>query len=346
MANALRLEKYSFGVGDRFAHQAKAQLQACMRAAAAGVEVAPVWNKSYREHSIVGSQPASVLAAARAAVSELDWTKPYHLDADHIRLETVDSFIEPCDFYTLDVADAIGQPAAAEDVKAFVERHPELVGRIEIPGIEQPFETDARRDRAHRQQVPRRRAGGGPPLPPHRRREGRGQVHHRSLDGRDRHAADAARAAGHPRRHRRRGHPGADHRAEVHGPLQQGRRLRRRCRAVREGVQRRPRRHRPRRQRVRPARQPQALRPLRQRQVLHLRADPPRLATHRRRHPRQDRRHQLARRVDRPRRVGRRGPQDGEGDLRQGARRHRRALARPTRPSSTSTARSSPRRKR
>lgn len=142
MANALRLEKYSFGVGDRFAHQAKAQLQACMRAAAAGVEVAPVWNKSYREHSIVGSQPASVLAAAQAAVSELDWTKPYHLDADHIRLETVESFIEPCDFYTLDVADAIGQPAAAEDVKAFVERHPELVGRIEIPGIEQPFETD------------------------------------------------------------------------------------------------------------------------------------------------------------------------------------------------------------
>ena len=142
MSDALKLEKYSFGVGDRFAHQAKAQLRACMRAAAEGVEVAPVWNKSYREHSIVGSQPASVLAAARAAVSELDWTKPYHLDADHIRLETVDSFIEPCDFYTLDVADAIGQPAAAEDVRAFVDRHPELVGRIEIPGIEQPFETD------------------------------------------------------------------------------------------------------------------------------------------------------------------------------------------------------------
>ncbi|HEX6624116.1 MAG TPA: tagaturonate epimerase family protein [Pyrinomonadaceae bacterium] len=142
MSDALKLEKYSFGVGDRFAHQAKAQLQACMRAAAEGVDVAPVWNKSYREHSIVGSQPASVLAAARAAVSELDWTKPYHLDADHIRLETVDSFIEPCDFYTLDVADAIGQPASADDVKAFVERHPELVGRIEIPGIEQPFETD------------------------------------------------------------------------------------------------------------------------------------------------------------------------------------------------------------
>lgn len=142
MSDALKLEKYSFGVGDRFAHQAKAQLRACMQAAEQGVEVAPVWNKSYREHSIVGSQPASVLKAAQAAVSELDWTKPYHLDADHIRLETVDSFIEPCDFYTLDVADAIGQPAAAEDVQAFVERHPELVGRIEIPGIAQPFETD------------------------------------------------------------------------------------------------------------------------------------------------------------------------------------------------------------
>lgn len=142
MSDALKLEKYSFGVGDRFAHQAKAQLQACMQAAAAGVEVAPVWNKSYREHSIVGSQPASVRTAAEAAVRELDWTKPFHLDADHIRLETVDTFLEACDFYTLDVADAIGQPAAAADVQAFVDRHPELIGKLVIPGINEPFETD------------------------------------------------------------------------------------------------------------------------------------------------------------------------------------------------------------
>jgi len=42
-------------VGDRFAHQAKAQLQACIEAARAGVEVIPVWNKSNREHNIIGS---------------------------------------------------------------------------------------------------------------------------------------------------------------------------------------------------------------------------------------------------------------------------------------------------
>ncbi|HEY6186293.1 MAG TPA: tagaturonate epimerase family protein [Pyrinomonadaceae bacterium] len=141
MSNGLRLEKYSFGVGDRFAHQAKAQLQACMQAAAQGVDVTPVWNKSYREHSIVGSEPASVLAAAEAAVRELDWTKPFHVDADHIRLDIVDPFIETSDFYTLDVAESIGQAAAAEDVAAFVDRHPELVGSLEIAGIEQPFET-------------------------------------------------------------------------------------------------------------------------------------------------------------------------------------------------------------
>src|SRR5256714_1133535 len=142
MSNALRLEKYSFGVGDRFAQQAKAQLRACQQAADAGVEVIPVWNKSYREHSTVGSEPASVRAAAERAVSELDWTKPFHVDADHIRLETVDCFIATSDFYTLDVADAIGQPAADEDVQAFVDRHPELVGRLEIPGIAEPFAPD------------------------------------------------------------------------------------------------------------------------------------------------------------------------------------------------------------
>jgi tagaturonate epimerase len=141
MSEALRLEKYSFGVGDRFAHQAKAQLRACALAAAQGVDVTPVWNKSFREHSIVGSRPASVRAAAEAAVRELDWTRPFRVDADHIRLDTVEDFIESSDFYTLDVADSIGQPATPSDVRAFVERHPELAGRMEIPGIKQPFET-------------------------------------------------------------------------------------------------------------------------------------------------------------------------------------------------------------
>src|SRR6267142_526179 len=141
MSNGLRLEKYSFGVGDRFAHQAKAQLSACIQAAAQGVDVIPVWNKSHREHTIVGSTPPSVQAAAQVAVKELDWTRPFHVDADHIRLETVDPFIETSDFYTLDVADAIGQPAAPEAVQAFVDRHPELLGQLHIPGIDEPFTT-------------------------------------------------------------------------------------------------------------------------------------------------------------------------------------------------------------
>src|SRR6202020_98111 len=86
----LTLSKYSFGVGDRFAHQAKAQLRACMLAAEQGAEVVPVWNKSHREHTTVGSQPQSVRAAADAAVRELNWKKPYHVDAAHIRLEQVE----------------------------------------------------------------------------------------------------------------------------------------------------------------------------------------------------------------------------------------------------------------
>src|SRR5436305_5903986 len=116
----LTLEKYSLGVGDRFAHQAKAQLQAFQMAAARGVAIAPVWNKSNREHLIVGSEPGSVRAAADAAVRELAWTGSYHVDADHINLGTVDRFLASSDFYTLDVASAIGQAAPAADVAGFV----------------------------------------------------------------------------------------------------------------------------------------------------------------------------------------------------------------------------------
>ena len=139
MSQFLTLGKFSFGIGDRFAHQGKAQLRACIRATELGALFVPVWNKSNREHTIVGSDPASTRAAADAAVRELGWDKPYHVDADHIRLETVDRFIPYSDFYTIDVTDSIGKPARAADVKTFVDQHPELIGTISIPHIDQPF---------------------------------------------------------------------------------------------------------------------------------------------------------------------------------------------------------------
>lgn len=134
------LSKYSIGVGDRFAHQAKAQLRACRKASSQGVEIIPVWNKSHREHLIVGSKPASVRAAADAAVTELGWEKPYFVDADHISLATVDGFLDASDFFTLDVADSIGQAPPAEDIDAFLARHSELAGTITIDGIGAPIE--------------------------------------------------------------------------------------------------------------------------------------------------------------------------------------------------------------
>lgn len=136
----LTLAPYSVGVGDRFAHQAKAQLRACQLAAEKGTEVIPVWNKSNREHTIIGSDPTATRAAADAAVRDLGWARPYHLDADHIRLDTVDRFLDPCDFFTIDVADSIGRPAAPAAVKAFADRHPNLVGRVSVPGIARPFD--------------------------------------------------------------------------------------------------------------------------------------------------------------------------------------------------------------
>lgn len=135
------IEKFTFGVGDRFAHQARAQLRAFEMAAERGVDITPVWNKSNREHLIVGSEPSSVRAAAERALSDAGWTKPWHVDADHINLTTVDRFLEPSDFFTLDVAHFIGQAADAADIDAFVAAHPELIGTIQVPGIAAALET-------------------------------------------------------------------------------------------------------------------------------------------------------------------------------------------------------------
>ena len=140
MDNYLTIEPFTFGMGDRFAHQAKAQLAACIKASEQGAAVTPVWNKSHREHGIVGSEPPSVRAAAEAAVAELGWNQPFHIDADHINLDIVEGYLGCSDFFTIDVADSIGQPADAAKLDAFLDRHPELVGTIEVEGLDAPIE--------------------------------------------------------------------------------------------------------------------------------------------------------------------------------------------------------------
>ena len=132
--------KYTFGVGDRFANGAHAQLAAFIEAKKLGIDITPVWNKSNREHNIIGSEPIQTRQAADKAVADLGWTGEYLLDADHINLSTVDRFVAPCDFFTLDVADDIGEAAAPADVEAFIARHPELIGTVAIEGIAQPFQ--------------------------------------------------------------------------------------------------------------------------------------------------------------------------------------------------------------
>ena len=148
----MQLPKYSIGVGDRFAQEGEAQLEALILALDQGVEIAPVWNKSHREHTIVGSRPADVRTEADRAVLARGWKLPYFVDADHISLKTVDAFLDPSDFFTLDVADRIGQQADPSAVEQFVERHQRLIGRVSIPGIEQPLEISrpAMLDAAHK----------------------------------------------------------------------------------------------------------------------------------------------------------------------------------------------------
>ena len=132
--------KYSFGIGDRFSYQGKAQLKAFLKASSdLGIEITPVWNKSNREHNIVHSEPSDTRAEADMAVRELNYSGPYFVDADHINLSTVDRFIPSSDFFTLDVADFIGKKASSTDIEGFVEAHRSFCGELRIAGITDPF---------------------------------------------------------------------------------------------------------------------------------------------------------------------------------------------------------------
>ncbi len=134
---SLSLGRFSLGIGDRFGLEAPAQLRALQMALEKGVAVTPVWNKSNREHTIIGTEPLTVRAAADAAVSKAGWTLPHFVDADHIGLKTVDRFMAASDFFTIDVADAIGTPASDADVDQWVAAIRPTLGTAAHPDLDE-----------------------------------------------------------------------------------------------------------------------------------------------------------------------------------------------------------------
>ena len=112
----MTISKYSFGIGDRFNHEAVNQLKAIIKVERDfGVHFTPVWNKSNREHTLIGTEPMATRKEADAAVKALGYADAYFCDADHINLSNVDKFIDACDFFTIDVADYIGKTGSLED---------------------------------------------------------------------------------------------------------------------------------------------------------------------------------------------------------------------------------------
>lgn len=134
-----KLGKYSIGLGDRFGHQGGAQLKAIMEAGKKGIDITPVWNKSNREHNIIGTQPEDVRKEADSVTTKAGFKNPYFVDADHINLDTVDRFIASSDFFTIDVASYIGKKAEEGDIKSFVKGATKFAGDLKIPGIKKPI---------------------------------------------------------------------------------------------------------------------------------------------------------------------------------------------------------------
>jgi tagaturonate epimerase len=136
----MALEKYSIGVGDRFGREGQAQLRALEFARRRGASITPVWNKSNREHALIGTAPEDTRRRADKAVRASGWPDAYFVDADHIGLKTVDKFVLSCDFFTIDVAAFIGQPPRAETMTAFLRAAAGFKGTLRVPGLAGPIE--------------------------------------------------------------------------------------------------------------------------------------------------------------------------------------------------------------
>jgi len=134
------IQPYTFGMGDRFGHQGEAQLNAILKARAAGIDLYPTWNKSHREHEIVGSDPGGLREEADAAVQALGWSDSYYVDADHIRMETVERFLPGSNFFTLDVADYVGEEPDASELSTWIGELEPYFRTLKIEGLGAPLE--------------------------------------------------------------------------------------------------------------------------------------------------------------------------------------------------------------
>ncbi len=130
-----KLGKYSIGLGDRFGHQGHAQLKAVIEAGKKGLEITPVWNKSNREHIIIGTQPSDVRQEADTVTRDAGFKRAYFVDADHINFDTVDKFIASSDFFTIDVASYIGKRADQKEINEFLEATHKYTGKFQVAGI-------------------------------------------------------------------------------------------------------------------------------------------------------------------------------------------------------------------
>jgi len=131
----MELEKYSLGIGDRFGAEGVAQLRALQQAKSQTVDIVPVWNKSNREHTIIGTSPDDTRHEADEAVRTCRWSDHYYVDADHIGMKTVDRFLPSSNFFTIDVADFIGKPTSPASITAFVKEMSRFKGELRMPDM-------------------------------------------------------------------------------------------------------------------------------------------------------------------------------------------------------------------
>ena len=138
----MNLEKYSLGIGDRFGKECIPQLNAIKSAWISGISIVPVWNKSFREHSIIGSNPSNTQKIIKTAVSDFNWQHSYYIDADHITLRSVDHFLDYSNFFTLDVGEFINKKATEAEIRSFLAQVQSFKGKVKIDGLEKEFNVD------------------------------------------------------------------------------------------------------------------------------------------------------------------------------------------------------------
>lgn len=135
----LALGKYSIGFNNSITHPEIAQLAAIQLATNNGIQITPVWNKTYTEHLQTKSTAAEFQNYIEESRKQANWKADYFIDSENITNENIEFFLPHCNYFTFSISDFISNKPTDDKINKLHKLANTFFGTIVIDELSKPI---------------------------------------------------------------------------------------------------------------------------------------------------------------------------------------------------------------